>query len=99
MDWTQMIEFIRPELLILIPVLYLIGIAIKKTKALNDKYIPVLLGLAGIFLCLLYLGSQRPPGNMQEVLLFVFSSLTQGILTAGGSVYANQIKKQATKSE
>ena len=33
-------EFIKPELLILIPVLYLIGMAIKKSEV-KDKSIPL----------------------------------------------------------
>ena len=37
-------EFIKPELLILIPVLYLIGIGMKKSE-IKDKFIPLLLGM------------------------------------------------------
>ena len=51
MDYT---EYIKPELLILIPVLYLIGIAIKKS-ALADKFIPVVLGAVAVVLAGLYI--------------------------------------------
>ena len=40
-------EFIKPELLILIPVLYLIGIGMKKSEV-KDKFIPLLLGIVAI---------------------------------------------------
>ena len=38
MDFT---EYIKPELLILIPVLYVIGMAVKKTALIADKLIPL----------------------------------------------------------
>ena len=41
-------EFIKPELLILIPVLYIVGIGLKKSK-LSDTLIPLVLG--GIAIC------------------------------------------------
>ncbi|HBS60936.1 MAG TPA: hypothetical protein DEA44_16940, partial [Firmicutes bacterium] len=47
-------EFIRPELLVLVPVLYLIGMGIKKSAA-KDKWIPVVLGIAGVVLASAYL--------------------------------------------
>ena len=42
-------EFIKPELLILIPVLYLIGIGMKKSE-IKDKFIPLLLGTIAVIL-------------------------------------------------
>ena len=35
------LEYIKPELLILVPVLYVIGMAIKKTALIADKLIPL----------------------------------------------------------
>ena len=46
-------EFIKPELLILIPVLYLIGIGMKKSEV-KDKFIPLLLGIIAVILSGLY---------------------------------------------
>lgn len=37
-------DYIKPELLVLIPVLYLVGLAIKKSN-LNDRWIPIVLAL------------------------------------------------------
>lgn len=40
-------ELIRPELLVLIPVLYFTGMGLKKSASVLDKHIPLLLGGAG----------------------------------------------------
>ena len=40
------LEYIKPELLILVPVLYVIGMAIKKTALISDKLIPLAVALA-----------------------------------------------------
>lgn len=81
-----MTEYIQPELLILIPVLYLIGYALKKTTIISDKFIPVILGLAGIVLTVCY---ELSTGQFN-----LFAAITQGVLCAGASTYANQIYKQ-----
>lgn len=49
MDKLQ--DYIKPELLVLIPVLYILGLMLKKTEKINDKYIPVMLGIIGIQGC------------------------------------------------
>lgn len=90
MDFQQ---FIKPELLILIPVLYLIGIAIKKSN-LPDKFIPLILGGVGIVLSVIYLLSTEPIIGTQAVATAIFTAITQGVLCAGASVYVNQIIKQ-----
>ena len=46
----DMMELIRPEMLTLIPVLYLIGVALKKAEIFENKYIPLGLGLLGALL-------------------------------------------------
>lgn len=89
-------NYIKPELLILIPVLYLIGVAIKKS-AISDRFIPAMLGGISVLLCGIWLFANCPVGNASEVAMAIFTALTQGILIAGTSVYANQIVKQATE--
>ena len=87
-------EFIKPELLVLIPVLYLVGVAIKKTS-IKDKYIPLILGAAGVLIAGIYLFATEPITGAQAVATAVFTAITQGILAAGASVYINQLYKQA----
>ena len=51
MDFTEIVkEFVKPELLVLVPVLYLIGVGIKNA-AIKDKFIPFILGITSIVLC------------------------------------------------
>ena len=91
-------EFIKPELVILIPVLYILGNGLKKSN-IADKYIPLILGVVSVFLCSLEVASTSPIGEWQDALMAVFMGLTQGILCAGASVYVNQLVKQSGKSE
>ena len=90
-------EFIKPELLVLIPVLYIIGLGFKKTTLLKDKFIPVALGLISIFLTGLYIFATSNITGAKEITMAIFTALTQGVLIAGASVYANQIYKQLQK--
>lgn len=87
-------DYIQPELLVLIPVLYLTGEALKKSELMARKHIPISLGIFGIILSLFYMISE-----CEISIEMVFSAMTQGILCAGASVYANQIYKQAGKDE
>lgn len=86
MDYTQ---FIKAELLLLIPVLYIIGMTIKYTDAIKNNYIPLILIVFGIaFSCLYVFGSEGITP------LSIFIAVTQGILCAGGAVLGDQTIKQ-----
>lgn len=89
----NIMEFIKPELLLLVPVLYFIGMALKKFANL-DKWIPLLLGAVGVALSFVYVMATSDAGNMW---MAAFVAITQGVLCAGCSVYVNQIIKQAGK--
>ena len=91
-------NYIKTELLILVPVLYLIGIGLKKSK-LADKFIPLVIGGIAIFLALLWVFSTSEISSASEVLTALFTAITQGVLTAGTSVYANQLYIQSGKEE
>ena len=97
MDWNMVKELIKPELLVLIPVLYVIGAGLKRAEFFEDKYIPLGLGIMGIILVSIYIASTSEFTNVQSVFAAVFASITQGILCAGCAVYANQIAKQIKK--
>lgn len=91
-------EYIKPELLILIPVLYLIGIAVKNSKV-NDKFIPWILGAISVVLSALWIFANSPIATGTEIATAIFTALTQGVLIAGASVYVNQLVKQTGKDE
>ena len=86
-------EFVKPELLILIPVLYLIGTGLKNS-IFKDNLIPIALGIFGIILSTIYVFATSEISGTKDILMGIFISLTQGILVAGCSVYFNQIYKQ-----
>ena len=85
-------QFILPELLVLVPVLYILGAGIKKTTLIPDKFIPIILGTCGIILSCLWVIA-----NTGFSAISIFTAITQGILVAGASVYINQIVKQVNK--
>lgn len=82
----KFMDYINEKGLILIPVLYIIGIAIKGTKKIPDKYIPIILLVIGEIFAVLIFGV-----NVDAFL--------QGILLTGTTVYGNQIVKQLGKTE
>lgn len=87
-------EYITPELMVLIPVLYLIGASLKRYQSFADKHIPIVLGAIGIIIAMIYEFSV-----MGISLDAVYASIIQGILCAGASVYVNQTVKQIKKDE
>lgn len=51
----QVINYVKPELLVVTVVLYFIGMGMKKSEVIKDKHIPMILGILGIVICDLYL--------------------------------------------
>lgn len=80
----ELIDYITENSLILIPALYVLGMIIKNTESIQDKYIPVLLLIFGIAGCIALMG-------------FTADAVIQGVLVTGASVYANQLLKQSNK--
>lgn len=92
-------EYVKPELLVLAVVLYLIGIAMKKSRWVQDRYIPIFLGGTGIFLAGIWIFASCSVRTAREAALAVFTAIVQGILVAGLSTYVNQTVKQLKKGE
>lgn len=93
MDFLK--QFIQPELLVTVPVLYFIGIWMHKTDKMENHRIPLYLGCVGVAFAVLYTLSTATLGNYQDVMGAVFMAITQGILCSGASVYVNQLVKQS----
>lgn len=81
-----MLEYITENALLLIPVLNVIGMIIKKTEKIPDKYIPLILLGFGILGAIAIMG-------------FFPESVVQGVLVTGAAVYGNQVVKQVKKEE
>ncbi len=99
MDISILQNYIKPELLVVAIVLYFIGMGLKNTEKINDKYIPVILGLIGTVISAVYVVATSTFSGYQSILMAIFTTIVQGILVAGLSVYANQLIKQAKKTE
>lgn len=95
----QITNYVKPELLVVAVVLYFIGMGLKSAQAVKDKYIPLILGSAGIALCGVWVLATCPIGTGQEIAMAVFTAIVQGILVAGLSTYINQTIKQIQKDE
>lgn len=93
-------NYVKPELVVVAVVLYFIGLALKKTEKISDKYIPAILGVTGIVIASIYVFAvTMPVSGARGVLMAIFTAIVQGILCAGLSTYVNQIWKQLGKEE
>lgn len=95
----QIMNYVKPELIVVTVALYFLGMALKQAQSVKDKYIPLLLGGVSIVLCAIWVLATSEIGNGQQVAMAVFTAITQGILVAGLSTYVDQIKKQVHKDE
>lgn len=93
------IDFIKPELLVLVAVLNVVGAVLKRSGLCKDKYIPPILGALGVVLSFLWVVADMSLVSGREWLFAVFSGAVQGVLCAGAAVYAHQVVKQAGKKE
>lgn len=87
-------DYIMPELLSLVPALYILGAVLKHTEKIKNNYIPVILtGVSLVLTCLYVLGTQGVTP------VSVFTAVVQGIICTAVSVYGDQLYKQlVTKS-
>ncbi len=95
----QIINYVKPELIVVAVVLYFLGQAIKKSQTIKDKYIPLINGAVGIVLCGIYVLGTSSYQTGQEIAMAIFTAITQGVLVAGLSTYVDQIIKQSRKTE
>ena len=90
----EITSYINPELLVLVPALFLVGMAIKRYGS-DDRVIPLVLGLLGMLLACLYGIATMKGGD--SVAMVLFTGLLQGIFCAAGAVFAHQNYKQLSK--
>ena len=95
----QITDYVRPELIVVAVALYFLGTWLKQSGTVKDKYIPLINGAAGIVICGIYVSATCTCSTGHDIAMAVFTVITQGILVAGLSTYADQIIKQAGKTE
>lgn len=84
MEWLQ--SFLLDHYYILVPVLWIIGYALKQTPTIPDWSIIWILLLASILLATFAYGLS-------------FEAVTNGILAAGVSVFGHQLAKQTIRKD
>lgn len=77
-------QYVRAELLVLIPVLYVVRKFLQKMKV-KECRIPLIVGISSVVLCALHTFSTVALTDWSSVLMAVFASLTQGLLIAFAS--------------
>ncbi len=95
----EVMNYVKPELIVVAFVLYFLGVALKQAQAVKDKYIPLILGGVSMVLCAVWVMATSEVCTAKEGAMSVFTAVTQGILVAGLSNYVNQIIKQIRKPE
>ena len=81
MENMQITKYLAENMLPLVPFLYVVGMILKDTEKIKDKYIPLILLPIGVLFSLLITGLS-PDG------------VIQGVLATGVTVYGNQVVKQ-----
>ena len=81
-------ESIRAELFVLVPVLYALGLLLKRSP-LKDWLIPFVLCGAGVALSFAFFA-----GSGESLGKTAFASVTQGVLCASCSVFCKNLIKQ-----
>lgn len=87
-------QYIKPEMLVLVPVLWMIGAALKRTPKVPDWSIPYALAGFGIAGAGMWVCAAEGVS-----LMALFTAFTQGVLVAGASVWGNQLVRQAGKKD
>ena len=82
----------------MIPFLYVIGIILKKSR-LSDTLIPFILGGISIAISTVWIIVTSDIFIIRDVIYAMIVSTIQGILSAGSSVYLNQLYVQSKKKK
>lgn len=93
----EIMNYVKPELLVLAVILYLIGMMLKKTPKVADWGIPYILTGISVVLAIIYVLATADIVSYKDGLMAAFTAIVQGILCAGLAVYGNQLLKQVTE--
>jgi hypothetical protein len=94
MDWSKVMEFIQPELFIVVAFLWCLGLFLKKLpKFKADWQIPFILLGVSIIITILYISIVLGSGWSAAVIV---SCIIQGVIVAALAVFGNEALKQLT---
>lgn len=86
----EITNYICPELLCLIPMLWVLGRLLKSAPFFSDNLIPLALGVVGVLTAVCYFVGEE---GMNDAAGLVTAAV-QGILCAGAAVYGHQMVRQ-----
>ena len=92
----NLMEFIPSNLIILVAVLYVLGVGLKKSIKVPDKYITVVLLILGITIAVLLSIINAQYKTMLDAII---NGAMQGVLCWGVAIGVNQTAKQLNKEE
>jgi UPF0716 family protein affecting phage T7 exclusion len=87
----DIMQYVRPELAILIAVCWVVGAAVKAIPKIANWAIPFILTVFAIVLAIFWIGAVLGEGFALAVIV---AGVVQGILIAAVAVYGDQIIKQ-----
>jgi len=92
MDWTTVLEFVRPELFILIIFIWSLGLFLKKAPWFTGEWkIPFILLAVSVVFAILYIAVVIGEGLTAPVII---SAVIQGVIIAALAVFGNEAIKQ-----
>lgn len=92
MDLVEMLNYyVRSELIIVIPVLYILEKVLAKTK-LKSSRIPLVLLAVSLIITGCYTFSVCTIDTLKDFYSCMFSILTQSVLITGGSLFINTFR-------
>jgi len=92
----DVLNFIKPDLVILIPVLIGLGRILKSSERVCNQDIPLYLTITSIFLASSYILSVNAYENapVEYIANLVFKGVVQGTLCASLAIFGHQLTKQ-----
>lgn len=92
MDWTSILQFVRPELFILIVFIWCLGLFLKKAPWFTDEWkIPFILLFIAVMFAILYIAIVIGEGFTAPVIV---SAIIQGVIIGALAVFGNEAIKQ-----
>ena len=99
---TLLNQYVRSELLVVVPVLYVLAKIFAASKVPNRE-IPLILLIISVTLARIYTFAVMPVNSLKTFLMAAFSTLIQGILLSGSAVFSGilgnlmKAKKESVK--
>ncbi len=94
MDWKAVVEFIQPELFILVIFLWCLGLFLKKAPWFTAEWmIPFILLGVSLIITIVYIAIVAGKGFTSVVIV---TGVIQAVIIAAVAVFSNELIKQAT---